>query len=251
MTGLCRMDATRNQRTIAATAAVEGVGYWSGRDVPRGVPACAAAVRDRLRSRRFARLPADSRRDRQPRGEPAADGAALGRGGGGHDRARHGGVGGHADRQLRNLGQPGGNARLRRLRLPFVARPARGGHRRAGRPAAVRRIRRVLRLGDEKSWIEARPSPCRPDDHPIRTGLRQRQPDRPAIAGNPRSRRGSSTSTWPRAGRSCWSARRRPCRPRDSGSAPPSATCWSSTPTGRSTTPCDSPTSACGTRSST
>ena len=27
------MDATRNQRTIGAAAAVEGIGYWSGRDV--------------------------------------------------------------------------------------------------------------------------------------------------------------------------------------------------------------------------
>src|SRR5512141_1571443 len=27
------MNATRNQRTIAGTAAVQGIGYWSGRDV--------------------------------------------------------------------------------------------------------------------------------------------------------------------------------------------------------------------------
>jgi UDP-3-O-acyl N-acetylglucosamine deacetylase len=33
MTGNFGMNATRNQRTIAGTAAVQGIGYWSGRDV--------------------------------------------------------------------------------------------------------------------------------------------------------------------------------------------------------------------------
>ena len=117
------MDGTRNERTIAAATAVEGIGYWSGRDVRSGVSACPAAVRDRLCSRRFARPAPHSRRDRQPLGKPAADGAPLGRGWRGHDRARHGGVGGLADRQLRDPRQPVGNARPRRLRASPSSAP--------------------------------------------------------------------------------------------------------------------------------
>ena len=54
--GPLRMHATRNQRTIAKPAAVEGFGYWSGRDVrveffPAAVNTGIVFVRDDLPGR--------------------------------------------------------------------------------------------------------------------------------------------------------------------------------------------------------
>ena len=86
----------------------------------------------------------------------------------------------------------------------FVDGDPAGGHRRARRPRArLFVVRQVVRLGNEECWIEARPGRRRQDGHPIRTGLRQRQPHRPAVAGSDCFRPASSTSAWPPAGRSC------------------------------------------------
>ena len=219
---------------------------------PRGISAGSAGHGHCFRSRRFARLPADSRRHRQSRREPLANGAALRRGGGGHDRARHGGRGGHAGRQLRDLAatqaeMPGCDGSS----LPFVNALQEAGIVEQDAPRAARQIRRVIRLGDEKSWIEARPCRGRPHDPAVRTRLRRRQPHRPAIAGNPPlaavlpPQPGAQPDVPARAGGGGPAVAR--ARPR----ARPSATCWSSTPRGRSRTPCVFPTSACATRSST
>ena len=153
------MHATRNQRTIAAPAAVQGVGYWSGRDVrvefrPAAADTGIVFVRADLR-----RLPADSRHDRAPHRNAAADHAALRRGQRGDDRAHHGRPGRPANRQLRGVGRSAGDARLRRL-LPAVRRSAaRGGHRRARRrppPAG----RSAARFAWATRKVGSRPGPA-------------------------------------------------------------------------------------------
>ena len=125
------MDVTRKQRTIAATAAIEGIGYWSGRDVRvefrpapvgRGSSSCAPIWRAARGFRRPWTIASKCR------GGPCCGGAAQ-RGDG---RARHGGPGRHAGRQLRGVGRRAGNARLRRFEPAFVAALPAGGHRRAG-----------------------------------------------------------------------------------------------------------------------
>ncbi len=157
---LLRMDGTRNERTIAAAAAVEGIGYWSGRDVRvefRPAPPRSGIVFVRGDLPGCPRIPAAIANRSE---SPLRTVLRCGRGGRGHGRARHGGLGGHADRQLRDPRQPGGNARLSTAPPPLRPRPARGRHRRARRRRGDRAGFAVsIRLGDERSWIEARPSP--------------------------------------------------------------------------------------------
>ena len=153
------MDRTRNERTIAAAAAVEGVGYWSGRDVrvefrpaeparasSSFAPICPAAA-DRRHVANRTEMP---RRTTLRAGEAGVEMVE-------HVMAALAGL------QIDNCEvwvDQAGNARLRRLQPAL--RPALGAAgivaQDAPRPPARRSA--AIALGDAKSWIEARPC-CR------------------------------------------------------------------------------------------
>ena len=71
------MDATRKQRTIAAPAAVEGIGYWSGRDVRVEFRPAAADTGIVFVRRDLPGCPRIAGHGRQPRRDAAADRAPL------------------------------------------------------------------------------------------------------------------------------------------------------------------------------
>jgi len=151
------MYSARNQRTLAATASVQGVGYWSGREVRVEFRAVrpdtgVVFVRDDLPG--FPRVAAvvENRTDTPLRTTLNCDGIGV-------DMVEHvmAALSGlqidncevHVDQQE----LPG----LDGSSLPLVEALNAAG---VVRQDAVRRrrvIREVLRLGDAKSWIEARP----------------------------------------------------------------------------------------------
>lgn len=151
---------TRNQRTLAATVAVEGFGYWSGHDIrlefhPGEPDSGIVFVRTDLP--RAPRIPAlVAHRVEAPRR------TALGIGDAGVEMIEHvmAALAGleidnceiHADQKE----MPGCDGSAQ----PFVRALLGAGivEQQAARPSRV--IRQVLRLGDARSWIEARPLDC-------------------------------------------------------------------------------------------
>jgi UDP-3-O-[3-hydroxymyristoyl] N-acetylglucosamine deacetylase len=153
------MNATRNQRTIAATAAVEGIGYWSGQDVriefrPAEAHTGTVFVRSDLPGR--PRIPAVvANRVEMPLrtklrcGETEVEMIE-------HIMAALAGL--RIDNCEVWVDQPempgcDGSA------LPFVKALQKAGTVEQNAPQAVLVIRRPLRIGGEDSWIEARPGP--------------------------------------------------------------------------------------------
>ncbi len=156
--GLLGMDVTRPQRTIAGPATVEGVGYWSGRDARvefRPAPPQAGVVFVRGDLPGCPRIPATiACRGESPLRTVLRSGTA------GVDMIEHL-MAALAGMQVDNCEIwvnaaeiPGCDGSS----LPFVAALQAAGIVAQEAPRAVRRIRRVFRLGDEQSWIEARPA---------------------------------------------------------------------------------------------
>jgi UDP-3-O-[3-hydroxymyristoyl] N-acetylglucosamine deacetylase len=151
------METTRNQRTIACPASVEGVGYWSGLDVRvefRPAPADAGIVFVRGDMPGRPRIPADvshrvetARRTVLRRGSAAVEMVE-------HVMAALAGLEiDNCELWVDQAEMPGCDGSC----LPFVEALRAAG---AVEQAAPRRrevIRRVIRVGDEDSWIEARP----------------------------------------------------------------------------------------------
>jgi UDP-3-O-[3-hydroxymyristoyl] N-acetylglucosamine deacetylase len=152
------MQATRNQRTIAAPAAVEGIGYWSGRDVRlefRGAEANTGIVfvRDDLPG--SPRIPATvEHRVEVPRrttlqcGEASVEMVE-------HVMAALAGL--QIDNCEIHVNQPempgcDGSS------MPYVEALSNAGAiaQNAERPRRI--VRKIIRMGDEQSWIEARPN---------------------------------------------------------------------------------------------
>ncbi len=151
------MEATRNQRTIATPVSIAGVGYWSGQDVRvefRPAPANAGIVFVRADLSGCPRIPATidyrvetPRRTSLRRGDASVEMVE-------HIMAALAGL------QIDNCElwvdqpeMPGCDGSS----LPFVEALQPAGIVEQLAPRQQRVIRRVIRLGDEKSWIEARP----------------------------------------------------------------------------------------------
>jgi UDP-3-O-[3-hydroxymyristoyl] N-acetylglucosamine deacetylase len=163
------MDATRNQRTITAPAAKAGVGYWSGRDVRvefrpaaantgivfvgadlSGCPRIPATIENRVDAQRRTTL---------RRGEAAVEMVE-------HIMAALAGL------QVDNCEiwvdqpeMPGCDGSS----LPFVEALQSAGIVEQDTARPRQRIDRIVRLGDESSWIEARP--CRSNKMVLRYEL--------------------------------------------------------------------------------
>jgi len=153
------MDPTRNQQTIANTAVVEGVGYWSGREVrvefrPAAIDTGIVFVRDDLQGRPRIAASIDNRTETPLR-------TTLRCGVAGVDMVEHimavlAGL--HVDNCQLYVDQPempgcDGSG------MPFVEALDAAGivEQDAVRPQRI--IRNVIRRGNEQSWIEARPLP--------------------------------------------------------------------------------------------
>jgi UDP-3-O-[3-hydroxymyristoyl] N-acetylglucosamine deacetylase len=151
------MQPTRNQRTIAAPATIQGVGYWSGRDVRivfRPAPADTGIVFVRADLKGCPRIPATiEHRFETPRrttlrcGEAAVEMIE-------HVMAALAGL------QIDNCElwvdepeMPGCDGSS----LPFVGVLSAAGVIEQAAPRRRKVIRRTIRVGDESSWIEARP----------------------------------------------------------------------------------------------
>lgn len=153
------MYATRNQRTIAAPAVVEGVGYWSGRRVRvefHPAPAEAGIVFVRADLKGCPRIPATiHRRFEVPRrttlrcGEASVEMVE-------HVMAALAGLQiDNCELRVDQAEMPGCDGSC----LPFVEALRAAG---TVEQNAVRRrlaIRRAIRVGNNESWVEARP--CR------------------------------------------------------------------------------------------
>lgn len=151
------MEATRNQRTIAAPTSITGVGYWSGRDVRiefRPAPAHTGIVFVRSDLAGNPRIPAvvenrfeTPRRTTLRRGDASVEMVE-------HILAALSGLQiDNCELWVNEPEMPGCDGSS----LPFVdvLRAAGVAEQAAGRRRTV--IRRTIRIGDEKSWIEARP----------------------------------------------------------------------------------------------
>ncbi|MEN6451361.1 MAG: UDP-3-O-acyl-N-acetylglucosamine deacetylase [Thermoguttaceae bacterium] len=152
------MEATRNERTIAAAATIAGVGYWSGRDVCvefRPAPPGTGIVFVRSDLPGCPRIAATvANRVETPRRTVLRDGAAT------VDMIEHV-MAALAGLQIDNCElwvdqpeMPGCDGSC----LPFVDVLQRVG---TIEQNAMRRqftVRRTMRFGDSTSWIEARPS---------------------------------------------------------------------------------------------
>ncbi len=183
------MHATRNQRTIAAPALIEGVGYWSGRDVRvefRPAPADAGMVFVRADMKGCPRIPATVRyRVEMPRRTTLQNGGAS------VEMIEHV-MAALAGLQIDNCEirvdqaeMPGCDGSC----LPFVEALCAAG---TAEQNAVRRrevIRRTIRVGNGESWIEARP--C----HSSKTILRY---ELDYGSGNPIGRQSLEVSLSPR-----------------------------------------------------
>jgi UDP-3-O-[3-hydroxymyristoyl] N-acetylglucosamine deacetylase len=152
------MHATRNQRTIAGPARVEGIGYWSARDVHvefRPAPPHAGVVFVRSDLPGCPRIPATveycieiPRRTLLRCGDAGVDMVE-------HIMAALAGL--RVDNCEVRVDQPempgcDGSS------LPFVRALCAAGIVEQDAPRQVRVIRQPVRLGDEEHWIEARPS---------------------------------------------------------------------------------------------
>ena len=152
------MEARRKQRTLSATAAVEGIGYWSGRDVrvefrPAGPRQGIVFVRSDLPGRpRIAAAVAN--RIEMPRR------TVLRSGGVSVEMVEHilaALAGMHVDNcevWVDQAEMPGcdGSAQA------FVVAIQKAGIVEQDAPRGLFAVRQVLRLGDEQCWIEARPA---------------------------------------------------------------------------------------------
>ncbi|MGO9109772.1 MAG: UDP-3-O-acyl-N-acetylglucosamine deacetylase [Thermoguttaceae bacterium] len=152
------MEARRNQRTLSATAAIEGIGYWSGRDVrvefrPAGPQQGIVFVRSDLPG--CPRIPAVvANRIEMPRR------TVLRSGGASVEMVEHimaALAGMHVDNcevWVDQQEMPGcdGSAQA------FVAAIQQAGIVEQEAPREVFVVRQVLRLGNEECWIEARPA---------------------------------------------------------------------------------------------
>jgi UDP-3-O-acyl N-acetylglucosamine deacetylase len=154
------MFTLRKQRTLARTAVVEGFGYWSSRDVRlefRPAPADTGIVFVRTDLDGFPRIPADiAHRVEVPRRTTLQCGEAR------VDMVEHV-MAALAGLQIDNCEiwtdepeMPGcdGSSKAFVLALSAAGTIAQS----ADRP--VRTINRVIHLGDEESWVEARPPVC-------------------------------------------------------------------------------------------
>jgi UDP-3-O-acyl N-acetylglucosamine deacetylase len=152
------MDVTRNQRTISAPTTVEGVGYWSSRDVrlefrPAAIDTGIVFVRGDLPG--SPRIPATiANRTETPLRTVLRSGAA------GVDMIEHV-MAAMAGTQVDNCEiwvnqaeMPGCDGSA----LPFVEALQKAGIVEQSAKRAKLHVRHVTRLGDERSWIEARPS---------------------------------------------------------------------------------------------
>ena len=152
------MDGTRNERTIAAAAAVEGIGYWSGRDVRvefRPAPPRSGIVFVRADLPGRPRIPAAiANRSESPLRTVLRAGEA------GVDMIEHvmAALAGlridNCEIHVNQSEMPGVDGSA----LPFVRALQGAGIVEQDAPRRVIWIRRAIRLGDDKSWIEARPS---------------------------------------------------------------------------------------------
>ncbi|MGA2033255.1 MAG: UDP-3-O-acyl-N-acetylglucosamine deacetylase [Thermoguttaceae bacterium] len=153
------METTRNQQTLAAAAAIEGVGYWSGRDVRvefrpaeadtgivfvrRDLPHCprvAARVEHCVESPRRTTLRS---------GEAVVEMIE-------HLMAALAGL------EIDNCEVWVDQAEIPGLdgsALPFVTVLQNAGVVVQNTPRSVRTVTRPLRIGTEESWIEVRPAP--------------------------------------------------------------------------------------------
>jgi UDP-3-O-[3-hydroxymyristoyl] N-acetylglucosamine deacetylase len=151
------MQATRNQRTIAAPTTLEGVGYWSGRDVriefrPAAADTGIVFVRSDLAG--SPRVPARvEHRFETPRRTTLRSGEAA------VEMIEHI-MAALAGLQIDNCElwvdqpeMPGCDGSS----LPFVKVLSAAGVVEQGAPRRRKVIRRTIRVGDETSWIEARP----------------------------------------------------------------------------------------------
>jgi UDP-3-O-[3-hydroxymyristoyl] N-acetylglucosamine deacetylase len=151
------MYATRNQRTIAAPALVEGVGYWSGKDVRvefRPAPAGSGIVFVRSDLSGCPRIPASvEHRVEQPLRTVLQCGEA------GVEMIEHimASLAGlqidNCELWVNHAEMPGADGSC----LPFVEALRSAG---IVEQDSIRRqqvIHKTIRLGDGKSWIEARP----------------------------------------------------------------------------------------------
>ncbi len=152
------MEARRNQRTLSATAAIAGIGYWSGRDVrvefrPAAPGQGIVFVRSDLPG--CPRIPAAvaNRIEAQRRTVLRCGGASV-------EMVEHimaALAGMHVDNCEVWVDQPempgcDGSARA------FVAAIQEAGIAQQEAPRELFVVREVIRLGDEQCWIEARPA---------------------------------------------------------------------------------------------
>jgi UDP-3-O-[3-hydroxymyristoyl] N-acetylglucosamine deacetylase len=151
------MEATRKQRTIAAPASIEGVGYWSGRDVRiefRPAPVHSGVVFVRSDLAGCPRIPAvvenrveTPRRTTLRRGDASVEMVE-------HIMAALAGLQiDNCELWVTEPEMPGCDGSS----LPFVEVLRAAGTMEQGAARRRKVIRRTHRIGDESSWIEARP----------------------------------------------------------------------------------------------
>ena len=151
------MYTLRKQRTIAAPAVVAGVGYWSGEDVRvefRPAPANSGIIFVRSDLEGCPRIPATiQQRIEVPRRTTLRHGDAS------VEMVEHimGALAGlHVDNcelWVDRAEMPGCDGSC----LPFVEALSAAGTDEQNAPREVHVVRRTIRLGDNESWIEARP----------------------------------------------------------------------------------------------
>jgi UDP-3-O-acyl N-acetylglucosamine deacetylase len=159
ITGDVEMDWIRKQRTIAAPAVIEGIGYWSGRDVRVELrpaePDCGVVfVRSDLAGR--PRIPATvEHRVEMPRRTTLRSGEAA------VEMIEHV-MAALAGMQIDNCEVWVDGAELPGCdgsALPFVTALERAGIVEQDAPRPLVMIREDLRLVSDQCWIEARPGP--------------------------------------------------------------------------------------------
>ena len=151
------MDTIRNQRTISAPAVVEGVGYWSGRDVRvefRPAPAGSGIVFVRCDLPNRPRIPAlVGHRIETPRRTTLRQGAAS------VEMVEHimaalaGLAVDNCELWVDQPEMPGCDGSC----LPFVEVLSEAGIVEQDAPRQRLVVDRLIRLGNQESWIEARP----------------------------------------------------------------------------------------------
>jgi UDP-3-O-acyl N-acetylglucosamine deacetylase len=151
------MELARKERTLAASAAVEGVGYWSGEDVRVEFRPAAAGNGIVFVRRDLAGCPTIPAAIEYRVETPLR--TVLRRGAASVEMVEHL-MAALAGLQIDNCEvwvdrpeMPGCDGSC----MPFVAALRASGAVEQGSPRRRHVIRRVVRLGDETSWIEARP----------------------------------------------------------------------------------------------